>query len=334
MEPLDAKKPLAREDFLKAYHAKAKEFDEEKDLEVPFCKNIHINNLDEVVECCPRGVVLERSTSDRSLWDALIRKVPNRGHEVVTTEIGSQLRNYAIAMKSKFEPALQAGGGHREVDEFELDGDVLPDRRIDPDQALGVMVPDDDQARVVIEIELSNRDPLPLAQHVYRLMATWPRLRCVVGLKIYKRSKKGGAFACVCFVWKKRSDNNNIYVERVFDIGPRKSSMRSCQAVAEFWSSKNVDFQGIATDDGNSFKVTQLPSDLDDPLPEECPDELEDHFTILIDKADVYHGHTPSKRSRRKKPKKIEDLKDDAPLEIDLFGMLVELDRVKSKNFK
>ena len=102
---------------------------------------------------------------------------------------------------------------------------------------------------------------------------------------------------------RKKRNNNNIYVERVFDIGPKRSSMRSCKDVANYWRDHYVDFEEISTDGGNSFKVEALPSNLDYPLPEECPDELEDYFTISTDKADVYHGHTPNKKVRNKKAK-------------------------------
>ena len=326
-------KQLNPEDFLKAYRAKAKEFDEEGS-DVLFCEKLHINNPDEFVEYCPRGVVLEQSASGSSLWDAWIRKVPNKGHEAATTELGGQLRNYAVAMSSKFNPEIQAGGGHEKVNEADLgDGDVLPEKRVDPDQALRVVVEGDTEPRVVVEVELSNRDPLPLVEHVHLLMTRWDNLRCVMGLKIYKRSEVGEKFACVCFVWKKRS-NNSIYVERVFDVGPKPSSMRSREAVAEFWNTEKVDFHAISTDNGNSFKVEAMPSNLDYPLPRECPDEMEDHFTISIDKAVIYHGHTPTKWIRRKKPKRTEDLKDEAKLEIDLFLMLRAIDSVKTKNFK
>ena len=326
-------KQLNPEEFLKAYRDNAEEFDEEGCHDVLFCKNIHLNNPDDFVEYCPRGVVLEKSTSGSSLWDAWIRKVPNRGHERATIELGGQLGNYAEAMSSKFDPEIIAGGGHTKVDEVDLgDGDVFPERRVDPDQALSVAVVGDTEPRVVVEVELSNRDPLKLVKHVHSLMTSWDNLRCVMGVKIYKRSEEGAKFACVCFVWKKRS-NNTIYVERVFDVGPKPSSMRSRQDVAGFWRRKKVDFQEISTNNGNSFEVKALPSNLNYPLPRECPDELEDHFTISIDKADVYHGHTPTKWDRRKKPKFIEDQQDEASLQIDLFLMLRKIDTVKTKNF-
>ena len=87
----------------------------------------------------------------------MIRKVPNRGHRAATTEFAGQLRNYAVAMNSKFIPELQAGGGHRKVDELDLgDDEILPEKRIDPDEALSVMLDDDQAPRVVIEVELST----------------------------------------------------------------------------------------------------------------------------------------------------------------------------------
>ena len=60
---------------------------------------------------------------------------------------------------------------------------------------------------------------------------------------------------------------------------------------------------------------------------------MEDYFTVSVDKADVYHGHIPRKWQRKKKPKHIEDVKDDAPLEIDLFSVLKAVDEFKAKNF-
>ena len=332
-DPLADPSASAREEFLKAYHAKAKEFDEERDSELLFCKNIAIGNPDKAVGYCPSGVVLVRSTSDPSLWDAWIHKVSNVGHQAATTEFGRQLGNYAKAMSSKFIPKIQAAGGHTKVAEFELDDEVFPESRIDPDQALRVMLGDDTEPRVVIEVELSNRDPLPLAKHVQRLLVGWPLVRCIIGLKIYKRSHVGGEFACVCFVWKKRADDS-IYIERVFDAGPRKNSMRSCEPVADFWTNVGVDFSAVSKDDGKTFQVAQLPSDLDYPLPEDCPDELEDYFTISVDKSNVYHGHTPSKRQQRgEKPKFIGELEDGARLEIDLFSVLKEIDESKTENF-
>ena len=68
--------------------------------------------------------------------------------------------------------------------------------------------------------------------------------------------------------------------------------------------------------------------------PEECPDELEKYFTISTDKADVYHGHTPTKKVRNKKPKYFIDLEDGEPLEIDIFLVLRQIDKCKTKDFK
>lgn len=334
---LDVKKkqPFEIRDFLQAYRAKVKEFDDEKGDEVLFCTNIEDPHF--VQEFCPRGVVLERNNKagdDPLLWNARIRKVPNKGHQAATTELGAQLRNYAVAMSSKFNPRIQAGGGHEKTEEVVLaDDEVLPEKRIDPDQALRVMLVGDNEPRVVVEVELSNRDPLKLSKHVHLLMKAWPHLRCVIGLTIYKRTQVGEKFACICFVWKKKKVGDSIYVERVFDLGPKPSKMRSVKVIAEFWREEGVDFRNVSEDNGQSFRITPMPADLDYPLPPECPDDMEDYFTVSVDKEDVYHGHTPTKWQRRKKPKHTEDVKDDAPLEIDLFPVLMAVDEFKAKNF-
>ena len=71
--------------------------------------------------------------------------------------------------------------------------------------------------------------------------------------------------------------------------------MKSLKDVAEFWKNNNVNFDKVSVGDGNFFQVQELPSDLDYPLAsEECPDALEDHFTVSISREDVYYGHTPT----------------------------------------
>ena len=250
----------------------------------------------------------------------------------MTAELTAQLGNYAHAMNAKLNPEIWAGGGHRKVDKIDLDdGEVLPEKRTDPDVVLRVALGDDTGPRVVIEVELSNRDPLKLAKHVHQLMTSWQDLRCVIGIKIYKRSERGGPFAVVVIVWKKRGDDS-IYVERIFDIGPRASDMRSKADVATFWVKNGVNFDAVADDDG--FKVTPIPHHLAYPLPDEGPDELDTHFTVTIPRDLVYHGHSPSKRPQvRKKPKLLLDLDENAPLQLDLFVMLRALDVFKSENF-
>jgi hypothetical protein len=127
----------------------------------------------------------------------------------VVTEIGAQLRNYADAMNTRYTPRLFAGGGHRLIGKMaQSDGDVLDEKRADPDQALNVVNSETGelQQRVVVEVELMNRSPLLLVKWAHRLMITWKQLRVVIGLKIYTRSKEdtiSGTFACVCFVLKK-----------------------------------------------------------------------------------------------------------------------------------
>ena len=336
---LDAKEkhPLEREDFLQAYRDKVKEFNDEKGNGVLFYTNIEDPNS--VQEFCPRGVVLERnrdqgSSDDSSRWDAWIRKVPNKGHQAATNELGRQLSNYAVAMSSKFNPEIQGGGGHEAAEEVVLaDNEVLPEKRIDPDEVIRVVVDDDNAARVVVEVELSNRDPLQLSKHVQQLMKSWPHLRCVVALKIYKRACAGEKFSCVCFVWKKDKSDNSIYVERVFDVGPKPTKMRSVQDIAEFWSKEGVGFGNVSQDNGQSFRITPMPAGLNYPLPRECPDDLEDHFTVTVDKSDVYHGHTPKKWQRKKKPKRTEDVKDDESLELNLFPVIRAVDKFKETNF-
>lgn len=68
-------------------------------------------------------------------------------------------------------------------------------KRLHPDEALSVVV-DSLDPRVVTEVELSNRNSLPLADHVHKLTKGWPLLRCVVGIKIYKRPSVEEAFFC------------------------------------------------------------------------------------------------------------------------------------------
>jgi len=103
--------------------------------------------------------------------------------------------------------------------------------------------------------------------------------------------------------------------------------------IAQFWSEEGVDFGDVSEDNRQSFRITPMPADLDYRLPRECPDEMEDHFPVSVDKEDVYHGHTPTKWQRKKKPKHIEDSKHDAPLEIDVFPVLRAVDKFKAKNF-
>ena len=312
-------------EFLREYQAAAEKFDGDED--VVFFRGIE--NPDDWTEIAPRGVVFVRA-SDGS-WDAIIRKVPNDGHQAALYELVKQLGYYADAMNAKFTPKIRAGGGHRKVDEVDLgDEDVLPEKRVDPDVLLRVAQDDDLGPRVVIEIEVSNRDPLELAKHVHQLMksTSWHHVRCVVGLKIYKRSGHGEPFAVVCFVWKKR-DDDSIFVERIFDIGPRPSGAMTCSkvAVAKFWTENKVDF--TADDDG--LTVTPLPHPLAYPLPEDCPDELGDHFTVNIPRDMVYHGHSPSRPPPEKKAKL--DVDEDTPLKLDLFEMLRKVDRFKSQTF-
>eukprot|EP00635_Sarcinochrysidales_sp_CCMP3193_P009504 CAMPEP_0118919666 /NCGR_PEP_ID=MMETSP1166-20130328/18671_1 /TAXON_ID=1104430 /ORGANISM="Chrysoreinhardia sp, Strain CCMP3193" /LENGTH=394 /DNA_ID=CAMNT_0006860195 /DNA_START=27 /DNA_END=1208 /DNA_ORIENTATION=+ len=290
----DAEERKKREKFLRDYQGAAKKFDEDSNDDVVFFQGIE--DPDAFTEIAPRGVVLVLN-ADGQTWDAYIRKVPNEGHQAATTRFGAQLTNYADVMNSKFTPKLWAGGGHREVDPMDLDNDeVLPKKRTDPDVVLRVAVGDDTEPHVVIEVELSNRDPLKLAQHVHQLMTSWQDLRCVIGIKIYKRSGPGGVFSVVVIVWKKRGDGS-VFVERVFDIGPRPSKMTSKEAVADFWSANNVDF--TVADDG--FEVTELPHELPYPLPDECPSYLKQHFTVTVPQEDVYHGHV--RRAKAKKQK-------------------------------
>jgi hypothetical protein len=331
-------KYLEPEKFLKAYRDFAEKFDDDGCHDVLFYKNILLHDTGDYHCHCPNGVVLVKSANGAMLWDAWIRKVPNMGHKIALTEFGAQLGNYATGMNYKLDPEIIAGGGHQEIDEVTLgDGDVHPERRVDPDQAMKVALKaGDSEPRIVIEVEISNRDPLPLAQHVHGLMLGWPNLRCAIGLKIYRRSEVGAAFACVCFVWKKRADNT-ICVDRVFDMGPKKSRMKSLEDVAEFWKNNNVDFDNVSVDDGNSFQVQELPSDLDYPLPSgECPDALEDHFTVSISREDVYYGHTPTMKTEfaSKKPKHLQEYSGNEPLEIDLYHVLRSIDEVNTENFK
>jgi hypothetical protein len=337
-EPRDAGGTyLEPEKFGKAYGDFAEKFDDDGCHDVLFYKNILLRDTGDYHCHCPKGVVLVKSANGAMLWDAWIRKVPHQGHKIALTEFGRQLGNYATGMNYKLDPEIIAGGGHEEIDEVTLeDGDVHPERRVDPDMAIRVALKAGvSEPRIVIEVELSNRDPLPLAKHVHGLLLGWPNLRCAIGLKIYRRSEVGAAFACVCFVWKKRADNT-IYVDRVFDMGPKKNLMISLEDVAEFWKNSNVDFNNVSVGDGNSFQVQELPSDLDYPLPKACPDALEDHFTVSISREDVYYGHTPTMKTERapKKPKHLQEYSGNKPLEIDLYLVLRSIDEVETTNFK
>jgi len=179
--------------FLENYWVKVKDFDEDKDEDVRFFRGIR--DPDAFTSFSPRGVVLVRNADQT--WDALIRKVPNEGHQAATAEFLKQLGIYADAMNSVYTPNIRAGGGHEKVDRLDLVDEVLPEKRTDPDVVLRVALGDDTGPRVVIEVELSNRDPLKLAKHVHQLMTSWQDLRCVIGIKIYKRSERGGPFAVV-----------------------------------------------------------------------------------------------------------------------------------------
>jgi len=225
-------------------------------------------------------------------------------------------------MNAKFTPTISVGSGHRKVDALDVGGDArLPQKRIDPD--LG-SVPADEEPRLVVEVEISNRYPLRLAKHVHQLMTSWVHLRCVIGLKIYEPTTRG-QFAAVCFVWKK-GEKNSIFVERIFDVGPRPSRMTSKDAVAQFWREHGVDFTAVA-DDKASFEVKPLPQELECPLPDDCPDELKNHFTVVVvEQADVYHGLSETRHVQEKRLKYVLRVSDDARLEIDLYALVKRLE--------
>ena len=127
--------------------------------------------------------------------------------------------------------------------------------------------------------------------------------------------------------------------------------MMSKVSFADFWKNNNVDFTAVAADDADDgFEVTKLPGDLPYPqMPKRCPRHLREHYTVRIDRADVYHGTTPvvdeedeagdddSDSHSAKKPRLdallMQALNDDRTLELDLFKMLQALDDNKSKNF-
>mmetsp|Transcript_9741 Transcript_9741/g.39643 ORF Transcript_9741/g.39643 Transcript_9741/m.39643 type:complete len:368 (+) Transcript_9741:192-1295(+) len=332
--------------FRKAYWDAVRTFDKDAESPRPFYRGIR--DPDAFTKFCPRGVVLEQRRDDPSLWDAFIQKLPNTGHEAATGELAWQLGNYCHAMNAKFTPEIALGVGHTKVDPLDVGDEQLPEKRINPDQ--GIRVVTDKKPRLVVEVEVWNRTPLQLAKHVHQLMTSWVHLRCVIGLKIYKRTAAGAPFAGVCFVWKKSAEGNSIFVERIFDVGPRPSTMTSKGDVAEFWREHNVNFSAVAqgavaegagaegdgaeadgaegdsADGGASFKVKPLPSVLECPLPEDCPDDLEDHFTVVVDQADVYHGHSPTRRVQEKRLKHIRPLPDDARLEIDLYALVKRLE--------
>jgi len=322
--------------FLKDYEKAVEEFDEDRDDEHLFFSGIE--DPDAYTEVAPRGVELVWNDVVKA-WDAIIRKVPNEGHQAATAEFFKQLGIYADAMNAKLTPELWAGGGHRKVDEIRVgdddDDEVLPEKRSDPDVVLRVALGDDTEPHVVIEVEVSNRDPLQLAKHVHQLMTSWHDLRCVIGIKVYKRSGPGGLFAVVVIVWKKDGDGN-VFVESVFDIGPRASAMTSKAAVAKFWAANDVNFEAVAADDG--FTVTPLPHDLPYPLPDECPSKLKKHFTVSVGQDLAYYGHARCTKPKKQKtaPDSDDDVFDwpaDSPLKLRLFKVLRALDVFKTENF-
>jgi len=337
-----------KESFLEDYEKAVETFDADADVSERFFRGI--DDPDAFTEVAPRGVELVLN-ADGQTWDAYIRKVPNAGHQHAVAAFLLQLGLYVTAMSLKYSPELSYGGGHHKSKQVVLpNGDVIPERRTDPDAILRI---GDGEPRVVIEVELSNRRPLALAQHVHALMLAWPLLCCVIGLKIYRRID--GLFAVVCFVWKKRRDGS-IYVERVFDIGPRASEMKSRDAVAEFWTENNVDFSAVYADDGKSFDVAGPPKALPYPLPRLCPTELKRYFTLDIGAADVFRdvermaldddapAGPPEKKAR------LDALDADAvdadalvaagvfdnfgdTLRLNLFDVVRELDKCKGPNF-
>jgi len=339
-----------RLEFLEKYQDAIKTFDPEGAEPAVFFRGV-IEKPEEWTAICPRGVELVRVDGD--LWEALVRKVPNEGHERVVTEFGKQLGVYADAINTRYTPMLAAGGGHRKIGEIrETNGDILPEKRADPDQALRVVLKDDQEPRVVVEVELSNRSPLKLAEWVDRLMRSWTKLRVVVGLKIYTRTPEdleNDTFACVCFVWKKLDGDAEKYsVERVFDIGTRASGMSSKKEVADFWTKNGVNYDEIK-EDASSFKVEPVPAGLKKiqgdlgpgKLPLACPDDLADHFTVTIDMGTVYYGcdreelreEPASKKAKLKVEMAKAALGDDETLELDLYEVTVALNSIKTEKF-
>jgi hypothetical protein len=242
-------------------------------------------------------------------------------------------------------PLINASGGHTDFNEAaHEDGNVHPERRkkfVDPDCMMRLISGGFQDPRVIIEVEVSNRSPVTLSKHVHSLMKGKANLRCVIGMKFYPRNKEHNPFAAVCFVWKKRPDNNQIYIESVFDFGPKASAITSFSEIANFWTEKQVDFTNVQNPNGGTpFEVTPVPapgipyistgvppnSDLRN-IPVNCGDMVRRHCTVTIAMSDVYYGHNPI-------PVEGEGVaQEETDLEIDLYEVLCTIEIFKTKNF-
>ena len=150
----------------------------------------------------------------------------------------------------------------------------------------------------------------------------------------------------VVFIWKK-SPNNSIFVDDVFDIGTRQSDMQSKVEVAEFWRRNKVNFDNVEADVAEGFKVRPLPRELHDPLPRQWPRDLGTHYKVNFDRDLVYHGYDPLPLEESlqesleesleeplpKMPKVHLELNEDYQLELNLFKMLLVLDKLKGEDF-
>lgn len=243
------------------------------------------------------------------MQDAWICKVSNAGHQQAVTEFGAQLGNCAKMMNSKFTPRLSAGGSHTKTPQVTCDdSEIVLEKRTDPGQASRLGLEGDKDPLGAIQVEVSNRSPPELAKHVHGLFASWSDLCCVTALKICPCAEDNETFSCVCFPFgRKRHDQR-------------------------FWNANSVDLHKICEKSGKSFDVE--PVQINCPPPYDCPDDLENHFKVFVPKADACHGpHPPFKKKKITKQKGIQDLLDDASMEIDLHSVLEEIDFCKDKNF-
>jgi hypothetical protein len=242
------------------------------------------------------------------------------------------------------QPICSGGGFTRFKKAADEDGNVHPEKCVDPDCVMQFISRHDKDPRVIIEIEFSNRSPFTLSKHVHSLMEGEANLRCVIGMKFYPRNEEDKPFAAVCFVWKKRPDNNQIYIDRVFDFGPKASAITSFSEIANFWTEKQVDFTNVQNPNGaTQFEVTPVPApgipynnagvppnpDLPN-MPLDCSDlRVKEHCIVTIAMADVYYGHNPIPVEEEGVAQ--EDHQRD--LEIDLYKVLRKIDVWEAKNF-
>ncbi|KAL8001149.1 hypothetical protein Plhal703r1_c19g0085321 [Plasmopara halstedii] len=150
-----------------------------------------------------------RYLGDERLADLVITKVQGRAHERAVTEIGSQLRNFAVNTGG----ILAAGGGDMDM-RFPTTGRRVIRR---PDSALGPQFSsagDDPVApRLFVEVEFSNRS-VPKAQTYCRqYFELIPQLNSVLLFKFFGR-RVNGTFACVAILYR-RAGNRVVVADQV-----------------------------------------------------------------------------------------------------------------------